>query len=87
MVRLRTKFIEIPCVKDLRTLGLQCQQGVERQRVHLASKGFVQSGPLFAVQHGIIDEVGRGFRLIGRRHLDEFFLAHGLQRVVDSPLL
>ena len=65
---------------------LQCKHGVERQRVHLARQRFVQRRPLFAVQHGVIGEVGRSFRLIGGHHLNECFLAHGLQRVVRAAL-
>ena len=64
---------------------LQCKQVVERHRIH-AGQRLVERGPLFAVQHGVIGEVGRGFGLIGGHHLDECFLAHGLQRVIQTAL-
>jgi hypothetical protein len=72
-------------IENLRAAGLQCKHVVERHRVH-ARQRLIQRGPLFAVQHGVIVEVGRSFRLIGRHHLDEGFLAHGLQRVVRAAL-
>ena len=66
-------------------LGLQFKHAFERQRIHpFARQRLVQRGPFLAVQHGVIDEVGRSFRLIGRHHLNECFFAHGLQGVVQS---
>ena len=83
----RGKFGGIARIENLRASRLQFQHGVERQRVHLAGQSLIQRGPLLAVQHGVIVEVGGSFRLIGGHHLNERFLAHGLQRVVRSPLL
>ena len=41
------------------------QHRVERQRIHLARQRLVQRGPLLAVQHGVVVEIGRRFGLIG----------------------
>ena len=82
----RRKFGGVARVENLRASLLQREHAVERQRVH-ARQRFVERGPLFAVQHGVVIEVGRRVRLIGRHHLDERFLAHRLQRVVRAALL
>src|SRR5487761_424295 len=83
----RSKFRRIARVEDLRARRLQFKQTVESERVHLARQRLVQCRPLLAVQHCVIGEVGRSFRLVGGHHLNECFFAHGLQRVVRAALL
>ena len=67
-------------------LACNVEHVVERERIHFAREGLVERGPLFAVQHGVVVEVGRGFGLIGGHDLDEGVLAHGLQRVIQTAL-
>ena len=83
----RRKVGGIACVQNLRAGRLKLKQDVEAHWIHFERKRLIERWPLFAVQHRIVIEVGRSVRLIGGHHLDECFFAHGLKRVVRSPLL
>lgn len=51
-----------------------------------AIESFVERGALFAVQNGVVNEIGRGIGLIGGDELDEGLLGHGLKSVVEAAL-
>ena len=74
-------------VEDLCTLLLQLQHSIERQRFQIAFQRLVERGALFAVQHGIVDEIWGSLGLISGHQFDECFLAHGLQGVIQPPLI
>ena len=47
----------------------------------------VQRGALAGVEDGVVGEVGRSVGLVGRDQANEFLFRHGLQRVIQSPLI
>ena len=47
----------------------------------------IECGAFFAVQDGVVGEVGGRFGLIGGDDLDEGVFGHGLERVVGAALL
>jgi hypothetical protein len=81
------ELVGIAGVKDLGALRLHGEDGFERERLHLPGERLIERGALLAVEHGVIGEIGRSFRLIGGDHADEGVLGHGLQSVVPAALL
>ena len=82
-----TKFLGIASVENLRAFGLQGEHGVQRERFQFALQRFVECGAFFAVQDGIVDEIGRGFGLVGGDEVDEGLLGHWLEGVIHAALL
>ena len=82
-----SKFLCIARVQNLRACGLQCENGFTCQRFHFALQGFVECGTFLAVQHGIVNEIGRSIGLVGGDQVDEGLLAHGLEGVIQTALL
>jgi hypothetical protein len=81
------EFLGVASVENLCANRLHGEHDIESERLHLTRERFIECRPLLAVEHRVIGEVGRRFRLIGGHHSDEGFLSHGLQRVVEAPLL
>jgi hypothetical protein len=76
----------IACIQYLGADRLKSEELIESHRVDVPQR-LVERRPLLAVQHGIVSEIRRGVRLIGRDQIDERRFAHRLQRIVGAPLL
>ena len=84
----RGEFGGIARVENLRAGGLQTRERSSRVSGSASRcEGFVERGAFFAVQHGVVSEVGGRFGLIGGDDVDEGLLGHGLERVIDAALL
>src|SRR4029077_5477434 len=81
------KFLRITRVQDLRASGLELQEAIEFERLQLALQRFIERRTLFAVQHGVVDKIGRSLGLVSGNQLYEGVFAHGLKGVVQAALL
>jgi len=83
----RGKFRRVPGVEQLRALVDGDGRLFDCQRFQFARERLIERRPLTAVQHGVVGEVRRCVGLIRRYQLDEAFLRHRLQRVIEPPLI
>ena len=82
----RREHVRIARVESLAADLLDREHLFERHRVQLAQQRFVERRPLLAVEHGVVGEIRRRVREIGRDQLDERRFRHRLQRVIRPPL-
>lgn len=80
------KFVGVAGVEDLRAFFMKREHFVEWKRGEFALESLVKSRAFLTVEDGIVDEVRRGFGLIGGDEVDEGLLGHGLESVVRAAL-
>jgi len=83
----RRKFRRVSRVEKLRAIADSGSGLFDRQRLQFACERLIEGRPLSAVQHGVIGEVRRRVGLIRGHELDEAFLRHRLESVIETPLI
>jgi len=83
----RGKFGRVSGVEELRAVVNSDGSLFDCQRFQFARERLIERRPLTAVQYGVVGEVRRCVGLIRRYQLDEAFLRHRLQRIIETPLI